>query len=152
MPCVACSGWWSSLAYLPSPPTGCYIQPNWIQRTCRPANYNSRSKTVCHTSGGQISQPTGLHGGQPNTHQQGNSLPHSITPSERCRHWLTTSASTWTHNLKPLGPRFWLHRPWRADCKYTQHDAHAGWRNLLRTPCRASPRRQFTAPPGWIGC
>ena len=87
----ACSGWWSSLAYLPSPPTGCYIQPNWIQRTCRPANYNSRSKTVCCTSGGQISQPTGLHGSQPNTHQQENSFQHSSTSSKCCLHWLAAT-------------------------------------------------------------
>ena len=89
----ACSGWRSSLAHLPGAPPGCYIPPGWIQRTCRAANCYSRSKTVCRTSGGQTSQPAGLHGCQPNTHQQENSLQHSSTPSERCLHWLAATCS-----------------------------------------------------------
>ena len=93
MPCAAYSGWRSSLAYLPGAPPGCYIPPGGIQRACRAANCYSRSKTVCRTSGGQISQPAGLHGCQPNTHQQENSLQHSSTPNERCLHWLAATCS-----------------------------------------------------------
>ena len=100
-------------------------------------------------SGGQTSQPAGLHGRRPDTHQLEKSLQHGSTPSERCRHWLTTPASTWTHNLQLPRPRFWLHITWRTGCKCTPHEVHAGWPNLLRTPCWASLLRPITGRSGW---
>ena len=100
-----CSGWWSSLAYLPGAPPGCYIPPGRIQHTCRTASYYSRNKTACRTSGGQNSQPAGLHGCQSNTHQQENSLQHSSTPSERCLHRL---AATCVRNQQDtISSRLW---------------------------------------------
>lgn len=91
MPCAACSGWRSSVADPPGAPPGCYIPPGWIQRTCRAANCYSRSKTVWRTSGGETSQPAGLHGCRPHTHQQETSLQYSSAPSKRCLHWLAAT-------------------------------------------------------------